>query len=163
MKTRLLLLAALTAFGSFGQDYVLTREVALSAAADAVTIQQPASDAARLVQFGGLTATGEMRGAYISCSAECSVTLEHSGTAATATTATPSPLPGAPAAKTTAFVASDVGVGTVIGRYTIPASSQHVVGIGVVLSGPGTGKNVTLRVASMTGTVKYTWVYSEEQ
>jgi len=145
----LLLLCA----AAFAQDYVLTREIALTAAAEAVTIQQPASGA-RTVRFSGV---------YVYCSAQCDVTLEHTGTAATATSATPTPYPGvAKAATAGGFVASNVGTGTVLGRYTVAATGGMVLDLSrVALFGPGTAKNVTIRIAAVTATVKVVFEWEE--
>ncbi len=154
MRTKMLFLATLVAVISFAQDYVLVREAALTATADAVTVQQPATDAARVVRFIG---------AYVYCSVDCAVTLERNGTAASATSATPAPVSSsAPAAKTTAFVASNAGAGTGLGKYTIPANGSLRVDLSALaLFGPGTAKNVTVRVGSLTGTVKYILTWTE--
>ena len=247
MKRILLLLVCAAAFLA-AQDYVVTREVALTATAEAVTIQAPATMTPGTVTFAGvglndMTATGAYDGtasatycvkiaaegtpdtfswgtnvgcndgatavlmtgaaqalnhgvtvtfkattghtlaeswsfpvlaplravhpvgARVQCSVECNLTLERDGTAATTTAATPvALLPQAPAAVTKAFVASNVGAGSVVGRYTITAGDWERIDLTRFrLFGLGTAKNLTLRFASMTGTVKVIILFTEER
>lgn len=152
----LLLCACGIAAAQGGRQYVVSRTASLSSAAAVVTVQQPASGAASVVHFVG---------AYVYCSAACDVTLERNGTAATATATTPvSVNSSVPAAKSTAFYSSDVGTGSTIGTYSLPASGSQVLDLSAVyLYGSGTSKNVTVRTSAITGTVKIVIQFSEEQ
>jgi hypothetical protein len=155
MKKLLTLLVCFAGFAFAQADYVALYEASLTSAASVVTVQAPASSAARIVRFVG---------AYIYCSVQCDVSLERDGTAATATALTPVGVSSqAPAAKTKAFRSSDVGVGTVIGKYTVPAGGTQVIDLtSVVIAGAGTGKNLTLRTASITGTARISIQFREE-
>lgn len=154
MKKLLTLLLCLAGLGS-AQQYVAYKEAALSAAASVVTVQQPAATAPRVLRFANAT---------LYCSAACDITLERSGTAATATALTPTPLkPSIPAAKALAFHTSDVGVGTVLNKFSLAAGATLTVDLSAVsFIGTGTTKNLTLRTSSITGTARIAIQFSEE-
>lgn len=139
----------------FGQVYVVQKTTVLAAAAEVITIQQPASGA-RQVTFIS---------AYFDCSAACTFTLERNGTPASTTTlAVRNVNPGETVAATTAFSASNVGTGTVIGSYNCPNSCSVSIDLtGIVFSQVnGTNANLTLRSGSVTGTVDIMLKYSEK-
>jgi len=148
----LLLLAMICAYASaFAQapispQYVVVRAVSLSGSGEAVTIQQPASSSKR-VQFTSADA---------SCSVTCDVTIERDGTAATATAATIAKLNAeAPTPRATAFSASDVGTGTVIGKRTLLNGGMVRFDLNSKwLQGDGTSTNLTIRISSITGEAK---------
>ena len=126
--------------------FVAYREATLVAAAEVVTIQQPATAPAN-VWFDGLS---------VYCSVACSFTLERNGTAATATEFTPAAITPGLTAKAKAFGASDVGTGTVIARYVVPAGATVPVSVrGMKLRwNGGAGENLTIRTSSISGDVK---------
>jgi hypothetical protein len=156
MKKLLTLFVCLAglAVAQVGRDYAVSYSKSLSAAADAVTIQQPATGS-KVVRFSG---------AYVYCSAACQITIERDGTAATATAATVVPIRTVtPVAVTTAFVASNVGTGTVLGTYNIPAGGPQTFDLSRAgLYGDGTSKNLTVRIASMTGTINVVIQFTEQ-
>jgi hypothetical protein len=126
--------------------FVAYREATLVAAAEVVTIQQPATAPAN-VWFDGLS---------VYCSVACAFTLERNGTAATATEITPAAITPGLAAKAKAFHGSDVGTGTVIARYVVPAGATVPVSVrGMKLRwNGGTGENLTIRTDAISGDVK---------
>lgn len=152
---RLIALLVSTCACALAQDYVVTRDVTLASSADAVTIQQPSSNS-RVVRGAKV---------FIRCIAACDVTIEREGTAATTSAVTPVAVNPSTsnAAHVTAFVASDVGVGTVVARDSIPANGFTIFDMSkVTLNGSGTSKNFTIRIASMTGRVIYDIFFSEQ-
>lgn len=139
---RLILLLVFTLV-AHAQDYSVVKETVLAAAAEVITVQQPAS--------GALTV--RLKSAYIDCSVACTITLERNGTVAAGSTITPAPL-NAGTAKVTAWSSSTVGTGTVISKFTLPAGGGVPLDLsGISLIGNGTGKNFTIRTSSITGTV----------
>lgn len=152
---KLLLSAILFSSVCFGQVYVVQKTTALTASAEVITVQQPATGA-RQVNFIA---------AYFDCSSACSFTLERNGTAASSTSlAVRNVNPGETVAATTAFSASNVGTGTVLGAYNCPNSCSVSIDLtGIVFSQVnGTGANLTLRSNSITATVDITFKYSEK-
>lgn len=153
MKRLLFLL--LFAAGAFAQSNVFSvfREESLSGAATALTIQQPTSP----------TKNVTILGAYVYCSVACTLTLEHSGSAATTTEMTPDPnTPGSDAATLKAYRSSNAGSGTTKNKFAIAAGGSQ----GIEFDGASlrrvAGTNYTLRIASITGTVYLFWMWREE-
>lgn len=134
--------------------YAASQTTTLSAAAEVVTIQAPATQAAmtRLIQ---------MKGVAVVCSVACTVSLERDGTAATSTSLTVNPvLNNAPAATATAWHSSNVGSGTVLSQYQIAAGGT----LNLDLSNKWLGapsQNVTIRTSSITGTVNINFMWAE--
>jgi len=126
------------------------QEVSLSGTAAVITVQQPVSGA-REVTF---------EGAVIYCSAACVLTLEINGTPATATAGTVIKLnTKAPTARAVVFTSSNVGVGTVVGKYESPTGiAKSGLSLGVVT---GTAQNFTLRTNAITATVRILLMWSE--
>ncbi len=120
-----------------------------SGTADAVTVQQPATGA-KNVRF---------RGALVSCSANCTITLSQNGAAATTTALAPTPLNLSPPSATKAFSASNVGAGTTIRTYTITDTNDHWIELGSFTLAPGINSNLT--VAGSAGTVSVSIYYVE--
>lgn len=134
--------------------YSVSKTTALSGASEVITIQQPASGAAVL----------RFIGAYIDCSVACTGTIERNGTAATNTTLTIANVnPGETSPVSTAWSSSNVGTGTVISRFSIPASGATNIDLSKVYlaASGGTNKNLTIRTSSITGTVNIVIIYSE--
>jgi len=153
LAARTLFCLLLLAAPAWSQAFIATKQTSLSGAAEVVTVQQPVSGA-RTVSFIG---------AYVDCSVACNITLERDGTAATATALTVVALnSGTPAA--TAWSSSDVGTGTVLARYKIPATGGLPINLAMKsMSGANTAKNLTLRTDSITGTVTITVVWTENK
>ena len=153
---RFLTLLLFSAGLTFAQSaYVAYNEAVLAGTASVVTVQQPASNSARIVRFVA---------ASLYCSAACDVTLERNGTAATTTALTPTPInTTTSAAKAKAFSASNVGAGTVLSKYSLVAGGTMVIDLAVMnLSGTGTTKNLTFRTSAITGTARITVQFNEE-
>jgi len=140
----------LLASGTFAQQldplYAVIREVTLPNAAAVVTVQQPATGAARVV----------FDKALIYCSVACTVTPERDGTAATTTAQSVVALShGSPASVTTAFVSSNVGTGTQVGpAIVLAAGEKAVIDLPFMMLTSGTNVNFTLRTNAITGDVK---------
>ena len=134
--------------------YCATKTTALSGAAEVITIQQPATGA-RSVSFSG---------ASIYASVETGLLLQRDGTAATSTALTPAKLnDSAEATAVTAWHTSNAGAGTTLAAYTVPAGGTLVLDLnGLWLLGNGTAKNLTLRTASVSGTVKINICWRED-
>lgn len=138
-----------------GQTYTVTKQTALSGAAETVTVQQPASGS-RQVTFIS---------AYFDCSVACSFTMSVNGTAATATTlAVNNVNPAETAASAKAFSGSNVGSGTTIATYNCTAACSVPIDLTNVTfaQGLGTSTNLTLKSSSITGTVDIIFKFSEK-
>ena len=129
------------------------RAVTLAAAAEVVTVQQPAS--------GSKTTVFEFADVY--WAVVCEVTLERDGTAATGTAITAVGLGFTSSNVTNAFHTSDVGAGTVIKVFVLAAGETISIDLnGVVMQGDSTAVNLTFRTNSITGDVKI-WVRWREE
>lgn len=125
--------------------YTVERKSALVGAAEVITVQLPTAALATSVQ---------LLDAAIYCSVECEITLERNGTAATTTEITPTALRSTDSAVSAkAYRSSDVGTGTVVSRYIIPAGSTLALDLSdLALLRKATPENFTIRTASITGT-----------
>jgi len=128
--------------------YTATCDVTLAAATTKCTVQQPAS-AAKTVQFIE---------AYGATAAATDLTFVCNGTAATATVVTPLPNNPAvaPAAKATAWKASDAGAGTACGPVVPILAANTGTTLSIIdyqLVGNGTAKNFSIAASSMTGRI----------
>lgn len=126
--------------------YLVYKETTLSSAAEVITVQQPASGG-KIVNFTD---------AYIYCSVACNPTIEINGTAASATTLAVIPLSNTlNASPTTAWSASNAGVGTVVGKFSIAAGIPYPLDLsGMRMQGNSNTTNMTVRTDSITGTVR---------
>jgi hypothetical protein len=149
----LMVCASLGAQTTSQPAYIALREATLSASGEVLTVQQPASPSNTLVFDAG----------YVYCSAECTFTIERDGTAATTTSLTPTATSGNTDAPTAlAFHTSNAGAGTVIGKHTVAAGGTMPFELKGVRLPRIAGRNVTIRVQSLTGTVRLflKWVES---
>lgn len=142
-----LLAALLFTLALQAEDYVVVKETALTSAAEVITIQAPAS--------GFTTGTARMVAGWVDCTVTCVVTVERNGTAATATALTRTPMNNTGStSKMLAFSGSDVGTGTIIGKFELLNGGGAPIGLsGITFTGNGTTKNITIRISSITGTV----------
>lgn len=153
---------AVLLFAAFAQAqlvYTAVYEVNLPGTAGATTIQQPASP----------TRNARLIAVKVYSSAAATVTLEHTGTAATTTASTSiTKRPGVSTSPTLAYyTASNAGTGSAWDIAVIPGGSEKVwectdenkswCGLLPKLA----GANWTVRFASMTGDVKVTWMWTE--
>ena len=133
--------------------YNATCTFSLSAAATAMTIQQPASGA-KTVRFIS---------SYIRSDAAITLKQERNGTTASATTATVRKQPEAATATATAWCASNAGSGTPViadDAVQIPASSPQVLDLSSIqMKGDGIAVNFTIRISTATanGAMVITW------
>lgn len=136
-----------------------TGDVSLSGAATAATIQQPATN-------GSQAFVDQI---VIYCSVACNATLSASGTAATTTAGSITPLLPSPlnaVIPQTFWTASNAGTGTAQGGIThVPAGatvtlclspSCGAAGQVIIGQGAGTASNYTVSIASITGTANVT-------
>ena len=93
------------------------------------------------------------------CSVACVATLISNGTAATATAGTVSPAlgSGAPPPNVQLFTASNASGGTTVLTLNVPAGGATYDMSNVTLPAGGNGVNLTVSIASMTGTVNVTF------
>ncbi len=166
MKTILLILAALPAFGQNTVAYIATTgKVSLSSAGTAATIQQPTDGTGTQVFFPRSTQGGAPPvGASIQCSVACVVTISRNGTAATGTasnsTTNVNPVnPNMPAASFRFFTASNAGGGTTLRVFNVPAGGEYPLDLSdLTLPNTNLGTtNITISVASLTGDVNITF------
>lgn len=128
-------------------EYVALKTTTLSATAETVTVQQPASGAKDVYFVDAL----------VHSSVAATLTIERDGTAATTTTLTPVKTNSwIPTATATAFHTSNAGSGTAVSNaIDIPANTNVTIDLSSFnLLGAGTAKNLTLKTNSITGTVK---------
>lgn len=138
------LLFSLSCFAQF--NYAVTKQTALSGAAEKITVQSPAAATNRLIKFVS---------AYADCTVACNLTLALNGTNATATTLTINKLDtSTSAAVALAFSSSDVGTGTTLGTYALPAGGWITIDLSGIIFPPNTtSKNLTLSTDTISGTV----------
>lgn len=137
----------------FDQRFTTTKTTSLSSAAEILTVQHTVKSTKSIAFLTG----------YAYCSADCTISLERSGTAATTTANTIVNLnPTNVFAQTTTAVAyntSNVGVGSVINIYNIPGGSFVSIDLSLFQLPGGVADNLTLRSSSISGTVtvQLTW------
>jgi type IV secretory pathway TrbL component len=144
IATALFCALAVPALAQVGPYKIFQRQTAATAAI--LTVQQPAT-ASKTVIFDK---------ARVYCSAACTFSVERDGTAATTTAGTIAKLTSSlPNATATAWTASNVGSGTQISEtYDLAAGGSLELDISKLrLVGNGTAINVSLRVASASGTI----------
>lgn len=150
MKLSSLCAVFLLTGAAFGQQgYTAAYTASLITAASVVTVQTAA--ASSTTEHNAVSFVG----AYVDCSVACTFTLEINGTPATTTSlalsslSTPSTTPSC-----TAWSASNVGVGTVLGTYSLTAGKSIALDLSTILFNQGTNlSNLTIRTNSITGTV----------
>lgn len=146
----LLLALSLLAQGPRG-NYTYQKSTSLSSAAETVTIHLPSSAGSRTVKFVGIS---------IYCSVACTATLARDGTAPTTTAGTVVKLNSTDAtASAVPYHTSNVGAGTTIKTYTVPAASE--IPIEFDLKGLKLGENVTLSTNSISGDVRIFFQWQE--
>lgn len=160
MFGKFILWGLLTAAPVLGQiSYVAQKSTSLSAAAEVITVQQPAPSSTNKL--------AQLKTAFVACSVACTVTLERNGTFASATTlATRNVNTNEAASTLTAWSSSNVGTGIVLQVAPIAAGGYLVFD----LSNPsinlkpfiGTSENFTIRISSITGTAYITINWTEQ-
>lgn len=151
---KLFFLLGLFALPLLAQDYVVVRESTLAATTEAITVQQPAASAKTVRFVSG----------WVDCAFACTVTIARNGTAASGTALTAVPLNSGFTPTVTTWRSSNVGTGTTISTFSIPAGGGVPINLsGVVLSGTGTTKNLTVSISSGTGVVHVMLRWTESQ
>lgn len=155
MKIILCLFAALALHAQEApivSTYSAYKSTALTAAAETITVQQPAVGSARRVT---------LKSASVYCSVDCTITFARSGTAATSTTlATIPQSPSYAASTATAWSASNVGAGTTLLVFAITAGNTQAFDLaGIEFLVGGTTQNFSAITSSITGTarIQITW------
>lgn len=143
-----------------------TGNVSVSAAY-AATLQQPATTTTKSLPVSfPVSADGGAppAGASVYCSVACVATITRNGTAATATAGTVTAVnPTDPVPVVNFFTGSNASGGVTLGVFNIGAGSLQVLDMSAIKMGSGgTGVNLTISIASVTGTVNITF-YPLEQ
>ena len=165
---RLLLIFALAASAQAQTLYnyiATTGNVALSAAATAATLQQPAANAATVTFPVAVNGALAPVGATVYCSVACVATIARSCTTAASTTAgtVTTVLPNVPAASVTVFTASNASGCTTLRVINIAAGQEYPIDLSAFnLATTGTKSNLHISIASITGTANITF-YPVEQ
>ncbi len=153
---RLLLIAALLVTQAGSQtnaNYVARKSTALSGAVETVTVQNP-STGGKVVIFDT---------AILYASVATDFTLKFGGTAATTTALTPTPLYHSTASTALAFHTSNVGAGTTVEVYTVPAGSTMVIDLSkFYLDASSASQNLSIASSSVTGTVRINIAFQEK-
>lgn len=149
----LVVIAGIASAQAVRPKYVITKETSLSAAAEVITIQKPLNSA-KFIYFDGIS---------IYSSAECGFTLERDGSAASGASAlTIHPLNEHTASSAVAYSSSNVGSGTVIGRYTVGAGGTMAIDLRDIILAGDAVRNISLRSATCTTTLKITSKWGEQ-
>ena len=126
--------------------YQVLKETSLSAAAETITVQTV-----------GLADVHRMKWATVYCSVACDFTITQNGTAATTTTLAVTSSNGVQTGSAVAFSASNVGAGTTLAKYSVPAGGTFAVSLSEfrlqALSATTPG-NLNIVTSSITGTVR---------
>ena len=134
--------------------YTLYKETNLTAAAEVITVQQPA---------GGTGKRVELIDATLYSAVAADFTLERDGTAASSTTLTPTPWrSGMPVATAGGYSSSNVGTGTVLHKETLTAGGRVVLDlVGYSMFDEGAGRNYSIRTNAVTGIVRIALRFKE--
>ena len=165
---RLLLIFALAASAQAQTLYnyiATTGNVALSAAATAATLQQPAANAATVTFPVSVNGALAPVGATVYCSVACVATIARNCTTAASTTAgtVTTVLPNVAAASVTVFTASNASGCTTLRVINIAAGQEYPIDLSAFnLATTGTKSNLHISIASITGTANITF-YPVEQ
>lgn len=152
----LLALAALPVFAQANRYSATSGDVALSGAGTIFTIQKPTTQPNKDVRLESITVT---------CSTACSFTQTYNGANATSTAGTVLMIPpniSIPAVAT-AWTASNVGTAIATGGITrLYGAGSITINVGqVAIAGASTAANYNVVIATMTGTVNITVIWSE--
>ena len=167
MKKLILMLGAvLPMLGQQTVNYIATTgNVALSAAATAATLQQPAANAATVMFPVSVNGALPPVGATVYCSVACVATIARNCTTAASTTAgtVTTVLPNVAAASVTVFTASNASGCTTLRVINIAAGQEYPIDLSAFnLATTGTKSNLHISIASITGTANITF-YPVEQ
>ena len=149
-----LMLFALVASAQTVPDAFCTYKATVNPSSEAITVQKPT------------TSNRVIRPQFFWChsTAANTCTFEVRGTAATTTALAIAALTGA-SATATSYSASNVGAGTVVAVYEVPAGGQGVtVDLSrVALAGSPATENLTVKPGNITGTVKVLICWEEQR
>lgn len=154
-----LLILAMFTLSVFSQDLTTPRYIAYkattSSTSEKVTIQQVTAGRSNAVRFDR---------AVVQCTVACVITMSQNGTAATATSLAIIPVNLSPNTRSAAFSGSDVGTGTVLATYNVPAGGIMSLDISqIYLSrNASSSNNFTIGVAGSSGDVKIQINWTEQ-
>lgn len=146
-------------------NYIATTgNVSLSTSATAATLQQPATNSLPVSFPSSTTGGSPPVGASVYCSVACVATVSRNGTAATTTAGSVVNVnPNEPPAVVTFFTASNTTPGTTLAVFNIGAGGTQGIDLSVLkLGAGGTAVNLTISIASVTGTVNITFFPVEQ-
>ncbi len=162
--TALLCMCATSALAQIQVPLVAsTGNVSLVASATAASLQQPSSNSLP-ISFPSAGGAAPGVGASIYCSAQCTASIIRNSTAATTTAGTVVNInPTDPVAVVKFFTASNYSGGTTLAVINIGAGSTQSLDMSAIKMGAGgTGVNLTIAIASLTGTVNITFFPLEQ-
>ena len=141
--------------------YTVSKTTSLSGAAEIITVQGVSANSANAT-----AATANLiafQSASVTCSAACTFTVERDGTPATTTSQVPTGIDAQyPASTATAYNTSNVGSGTVLSAYQLPAAGTITLNLMGKTIRTG-GSNFSIRTNSITATVNINIQYAEVQ
>jgi hypothetical protein len=160
MKKYIIALAAFACTASAQNIYTGLYEASPSAAAAVTTLQQPASPTRPL----------QLLGVQLYCSVDCIVTLEAAGAASGSVSAASHASPSQTTAATALFYkgSNAAAPSLPINKYVVLGGDTKTIGFtdltgrSMTIIGKAAGQNLTLRTGTMTGDVKFTWLWREE-
>lgn len=139
-----------------GPRFSVYKKTTLAGGRQVITIQQPAAELnSRRIYFEYV---------QVHCTVACVVEIERDGTPATATALTPTDVSKHGPITAKAWSESNVGAGTKITEFDVPANATVPYALdGFMLKpGGGPGENLTFRSSPLTGDFKITVVWREE-
>lgn len=143
-------IVACLAAAAFAQDsrpqYITFKETA--SATEKLTIQKPV----------GATKSIIFDYAKVYCTVATTATLSIDGTAATTTTLTPTPMNESPVSTALAFRSSNVGAGTVMDTYSVPAATTYTIDLSkfYINNDAVVPRNLTIATDTSSGTCRIT-------
>lgn len=141
-----------------------TGNVTLSGSATAATLQQPSTNSLPVSFPSSTTGSAPPVGASVYCSVACVATISRNGTAATATAGGVTNVnSNEPPAVVTFWTASNTTPGQTLAVFNIGAGGLQSIDLGALkMAAGGTLVNLTISIASITGTANITF-YPVEQ
>ncbi len=164
MKTIFLILAALPVFAQSQINYIASTGNVSISAGYAATLQQPATNSLPVSFPRSVNGGAPPVGASVYCSVACVATISRNGTAATATAGSVINVnPNEPPAVINFYTASNTTPGQTLAVFNIGAGGLQSIDLSTLkLGAGGTAVNLTISIASITGTVNISF-YPVEQ
>ncbi len=153
------------AYAQQNVNYVATTgNVSLSSSSTSATLQQPAANSLPVSFPASTTGGAPPVGASVYCSVACVATVSRNGTAATATAGSVVNVnPNEPPALVTFWTASNTTPGQTLAVFNLGAGATQGIDLSALkLGAGGTAVNLTISIASVTGTVNITFFPVEQ-